>query len=679
MKLSLRWLAPFVDISGIDLQDLTHRLTVHTAEVEDLLETAEAGVLLDIDNKTLTHRPDLFSHLGFAREIAVLYDLPFSSPLEDFSSGSGALLPVDNRIPLTLETPLCTRFALARVEHLPPNQPSSAALQTTLQALGTRPVSAAVDITNQMCLQYGQPMHAFDAEKISGPLTVRMAREGERLLALDGEQYLLSGEDIIIADSLGPVSIAGVMGGMRTAVSEQTTSILLEAAHFDPVQVRRTAGRLGIRTEASVRFEKSLNPQDVVPVLHQALRELSLACPGVTLPSGITDSYPQHLVIRPIPLSPERLRQVSGISITNAAVQGILERLGFTVVVYSPTEWSVTPPSWRATKDITDVADVYEEVMRVYGFHHIEGVLPSFPLAPLPPNAEQHYTRGLLQCLSARGYNEYMGYDFAPEDRPKMTGLSDYVAVSNPLSSAQGLLRQTLIAGIVAQAEVPLRSEEDLRLVEWGHVYREASPAVEEKSHYCLVRGGRGEDAGEQLAALREDLQALLDMQHRTLTVTRGAPPHALCHPENTGVLQVDGQEIGILSVVHPHAVPEGTSVVFAELSTAALLAIAETTVRQYTPPSPYPAVHRDVSVLLPTRTESGPLITALQGLDGRITHVQLLSTYHDAQRWGDTQCNHVYRCRLQAADHTLTPEEITHVTGLITDFFTHYPHATVL
>lgn len=315
--------------------------------------------IFEIDNKFITNRPDLFSCEGNAREFGAIFSLPFQSY-------AGKLSDISQQLSVKIETPHVLAYELLSVENLHVG-PSPLGIDQMLRRAGLSPKYDLVDITNYVMTELGQPMHAFDAEKVTGDITVRQARNGETMLALDSKEYTLTDKDIVIADSEKVLAIAGVIGGMSSAVSETTTRVYFESACFDPVSVRLTSQRLGVRTDSSMRFEKSLDPMLASRALARVFDLLIFLgkngkCTGAF-------SYLDQTKINKISITTNLafVEKKLGLGISKERTEDILQRLGFEVS-FTGDEFTVKVPSWRATKDISIKEDIVEEIGRINGY-----------------------------------------------------------------------------------------------------------------------------------------------------------------------------------------------------------------------------------------------------------------------------------------------------------------------
>ncbi|MDH3324709.1 MAG: phenylalanine--tRNA ligase subunit beta, partial [Candidatus Peregrinibacteria bacterium] len=314
--------------------------------------TEFADSLFDIDNKSLTHRPDLMGHRGFALELSAIWKRKLTLPEPVVA------IPQDaNKIPVEIKTDTCRRFCALKMENVEV-KPSDLKTQSRLENLDVRAISNFVDITNWVMLEFGQPMHVFDADKLEGRIIVRQAKKGETLVALDDEEYELDETMTVVADDKKVLSIAGIMGGKESGVTETTTNIIFEAANWDPTATRKTSQKLGLRSESSMRYEKSLDPENCKRAILAATELAEKSCPQAQITSSLTDEYPIKSTPTIIKFNPEIVRKISGIDISDKEIKENLEAVNFIV----NEDWSVEVPSNRATKDVSIPEDLVEEI-----------------------------------------------------------------------------------------------------------------------------------------------------------------------------------------------------------------------------------------------------------------------------------------------------------------------------
>lgn len=460
------WVLPFEAASNQDLLGMP---------VADALGSIDGHYdwIIEIDNKSLTHRPDQWGHRGIAREVAAirgtaLKPLDLSLP----PMGSGAPTPVQ------VTTPNCQRYVGIQIDKLE-NGKSPEWMRHLLLAAGQRPIDLFVDISNFVMLDLAQPNHLFDRRQIgAGGIVVRNATDGEVMQTLDGEERKLTTADMVIASDAGPVALAGIMGGEASKVQDDTTSLLLELATFDAATVRRTSARLGLRSDSSARFEKSLDPTLPMKAAAHMLRLLQELQPGLELPAAPADAGDWTDPARTVDMRPSRVRAVLGLSadaLPDASIESMLTSVGFGVTAVGD-HWTVGVPSERATKDIGIEEDLIEEVGRMFRYDRIPEQRLVAELVPVARDERRYLVRRIQDRLAgAAGFHEAMGYSFLGAPLVKALGIADApsVRVQNPVAEGFERIRRNVapsLLGLVKQnvRHVSTLGRSEIRLFEVG-------------------------------------------------------------------------------------------------------------------------------------------------------------------------------------------------------------------
>ncbi|HEY7210792.1 MAG TPA: phenylalanine--tRNA ligase subunit beta, partial [Bryobacteraceae bacterium] len=393
----------------------------------------EPDWIIEIDNKSLTHRPDLWGHYGMAREVAAITKNGLRDPVDP------TVLP-EGMGPIRVEIEdyeLCPRYSALAFENIRV-APSPPGLQARLERIDLNAINNIVDITNYVLAELPQPMHAFDRDKLAGDtIYVRRARMGEWLHALNGETYDLTEADLVIADASGPIALAGVIGGADSAISETTTRIVLESANFHPASVRLTSARHKLRTDASIRFEKALDAENTIRGLARATALIRELCPQARAFGGVTDNRRSVREVRPIALPLHFVARKLGKELSESEITGILRALGFGVGESSPGLLTVTVPTWRATKDISLKDDLVEEIGRMIGYGEIVPAAPLVASVVPPSNPMRLYLRRVRRQIADQGFTEVYNYSFitAADAKRFQLDLSEHIGVRNPIAS----------------------------------------------------------------------------------------------------------------------------------------------------------------------------------------------------------------------------------------------------
>lgn len=459
--------------------------------------------IIEVDNKSLTNRPDLWSHYGLAREISAFLDIK----LKEYETKTDVLRAESSndqdQINLKIEdNKLCPRYMAAAMRGIK-IEPSPKWMQNRLIAAGMRPVNNIVDATNYIMLELGQPVHAFDSEKVASAgiqsanaeqlaklklqISVRRAKKGESIETLDGVKRELAENAIIIAAEKKPIAIAGIMGGINSEIDANSKSILIESANFEAVAIRKTSQITGLRTESSMRFEKSLDPNLCEIALAGTVRLIEKICPSAEISGKPVDEKNFLLNQGPIKLDLKWLNKKIGEKIGTKKVVKILTALGFGVKEEKDFDHAlfVFIPSWRAAKDVSIPEDLVEEAARIYGY---EKIAPTMPLAPIEPpraNEEKSLEIKIKSILAgAPALTEVYNYSFVGEEQLKKMGINfaSHIRLANPISIQHSLLRQSLVPGLAANVKTNQARFEYIDIFEIGDIYFSAPGAIKKDS-----------------------------------------------------------------------------------------------------------------------------------------------------------------------------------------------------
>lgn len=425
-------------------------------------------VILEIDNKSLTNRPDLWGHYGIARELAAIYRAPLKPfpPADLPGEGSGIPVRID-------DSDRCPRYTALVVENVR-NVPSPYRLQNRIWKVGMRPINLLVDITNYVMLATGQPTHGFDRTHVHGGIRVRLAAPGETLELLNGEVLNLTGEDLVIADERSPLGLAGIMGGRRDSILPETAEIVLEAANFDALAIRRTAQRFDLRTEASSRYEKSMDPQRVDQALALSSSLFRELLPEARI-SGYTDVYPRPLERARVEVSLDFLGRRLGKEISGDEAKTILSLLGFEAELQGDV-LRVTAPSWRSTGDISLPDDILEEIARLLGYENFDFLPPRITLTAPVNQRTISMERSIREYLAFRcGLQEVFTYPWIGDEYIAASGADKggMIGLHNPPSPEESRIRSTLVPGLLKSIFTNLRYFDSFRIFELTQVFRD--------------------------------------------------------------------------------------------------------------------------------------------------------------------------------------------------------------
>jgi phenylalanyl-tRNA synthetase beta chain len=611
MKILISWLRDFVDVTAAP-EEIGEMLTLRGFELSSV-ERIEKDAVLDFE--VTANRPDALSVIGFAREVGTAYSLPVKplvpKPLHAKPTADVAV---------KLEAPdLCPRYAAAVADVTIASSP--AWLASRLQAAGVRPINNVVDVTNYVLLELGQPMHAFDLDKLAGrEIRIRRALPGERIKTLDGTDRALDPDMLVIADSHTAQAVAGVMGGGSSEVSETTKTIVLESAFFDPRSVRRTSRKLGLKTEASARFERGADVNAAVKGIERAitlLEEIGAAVPR----GGLIDEHPAPVALRKIELRRARIPRVLGLEIADADIERILKGLGCQIR-RSHAGWDVSPPTFRV--DVLREIDLIEEVARHYGYDRLPSTFPSLSVPPQPSDSRITRDRLVRQVLLAAGCSEALTFSFIDAAAAlRFADESAIVPIGNPLSAQFSVLRPSLLPGLLASvAHNRHRERSDVRLFELGATMTRAG----ESRRIGMAVTGESNTAHWSTARRAVDffdvkglVEAVAGALHADITFSGAAVPQYLVRGRAASVLLADVAigSVGMLAppIVASAGLSSNEDVYVAELDLDALSRSRSTAPLTVKPLPRYPSISRDISIVvdetLPAETVRGTIRAA--------------------------------------------------------------------
>ncbi len=609
-----------------------------------------------VDFEITSNRPDCLSAIGLGRETAATFGKPFTkrTPKETGNGENAA-----DYVKVSIEdTEKCTRYTARVVKDIKIG-PSPRWLRSRLEGCGVRSINNIVDITNYVMLEYGQPMHAFDRSFLKGQeIIVRTAREGEKITTLDGEERNLTPEMLVIADRDRAVAVAGVMGGENSEIQPDTKEVVFESAMFNGVSVRRTAKALGLRTEASARYEKGLDSENTLEAVNRACELVELLGAG-TVVGGMVDVYPKAPEKRRIPLSAEKVNGFLGTDISREEMLEILTSIGF-----EADGEDVLVPTFRA--DVEEFADVAEEIARFYGYDKIPSTLMRSVSGVGGRNEAQALEEKIADTLSGLGYYETMTTSFMHPSAPKMIGRNDApIIIKNPLGEENSAMRTSLLNGAL---EVLARNANQraarAQIFEIGKIYKNLDAKTLAEEPKMLSIGGYGIDFFE----LKGALEALFGVIGVSDYRFERAEASATFHPGKTAVLKIGGEAAGTIGAIHPEVSERfglEMEVYLGEIALDAILKAAGS-VKTYKPLGKYPAVNRDLAILVDADTEAASVEAVIRKYaGGRAEEIRLFDVYAGKQV-PEGKKSMAYTISFRAPDKTLSDEEVTRTTDKI-------------
>lgn len=622
------------------------------------------------------NRADCYSVLGVAREIAAVYGKVATKPILHVRENAGTKAAAMVNISVS-DTALCPRFAVRVLTGLKVGS-SPAWLVHKLQSAGVRPINNIVDVTNFVMLEMGQPLHAYDYNLISRhTLTVRKAQQGERLTTLDGIKRELQCDMLVIADATQAVGIAGVMGGLATEITQVTQNVILEAAAFDSISIRRTAKALGLRTEASARFERGVDAAIIVRALDRAAKLLEdmgvcKVCPE------IVDIYPNLALPSQVMFTPEQINKYLGTNISRQQMAEILRRLEFETDINGDKIFA-TIPTWRS--DISAMPDIAEEIARVYGYGNIPVKTPNSLVSLRTQKYETSVSDYIRQIMSTVGFDEILTMSFtSPAVLDKLNIASDSflckaIPILNPITEEFPLLRTTLLGGLMETIVRNLaHKNEDLRIFELGSVFipdrlpMDALP--EERAMLCgAMIGKRFDDAWNQPCEQVDfyDVKGVVENILSELGITdyqvSAGDTHAL-HSGKTAIFNVFADRLAAVGEVHPkvlEAFGVNRKVYLFEMPVAQLVKHAKLDSKYQQLPR-FPAIVRDLAVVLPINITADQVSKVISSIgQPLLKDVSLFDVYTGGQIKRDAR-SLAFTMTFRAFDRTLTDEEVDEI-----------------
>lgn len=640
--------------------------------------------LIDVDNKTITNRPDLWGHVGVAREISAILGSRFKYK----ESTIRRKKTKDNTLRVDIKDyNKCSRYMGVRIDDIEVG-PSPQWLKNKLLSFGVRSINNIVDITNYVMIEVGQPMHAFDADKIYGSsVIVRNAKDGEKVLALDEEEYKLNKTDIVIADKKNVIAIAGIMGGQLSGVDSHTKSIVLESANFDPINTRKTSTRLHLRSESSMRFEKGLDPSITETALNRAVELILELMPDVKI-NNIVDNKKIKIFKGPIKISIDDIKSKSGIDVSKKDVVKILKRLGFGVSG-SGDVVNVAVPSWRGTGDIRIAEDIIEEVVRIYGYDNVNPAFPMIKMKKEVASGEKKLIEKSKDILSRNmAMNEVYNYSFNGTEQLEKIGVDcrKYIKLENPASEKQDLMRQSLIPNLLNSVLQNIRNFEDFAIFEVGSIFlnKRGDKKIGGNSNGFLPKQDNlvsgfivsNQDGFENIFYKTKELirsyfgelgfnnvgfMSLADNKSKNSNFELN-----LFHPTRSVFISVNNKIIGVLGESHPLVLSKlgiNKRIGSFEINLSNLLKIKQDNVL-YVEKSRFPVVERDMAFVLNNKILYNDFVDQIKKTSNLISRIELFDVYEDSVVLGDGKKSMAFHIDFQSDKKTLTSNEVDAVQG---------------
>lgn len=592
------------DHSGI--MDITDDVPLGT-DIKKIYDVDD--IIFEVDNKSLTNRPDLWGHYGIAREFAALAGRELKVLETDDLSVYADLPQVDMKI----EDTLCKRYSTIKVENIS-RSVSPVNIRIRLFYCGMRAINYLADLTNYLMLEMGQPMHAFDARKVE-KIRIKRFDAPFTFRTLDGVDRNVDENTLMICNDNTPVAIAGIMGGLDSEIVDDTTTLTLESANFDAASVRKSTVRLTHRTDASMRYEKSLDPEMTVPAIGRFLYLLKKYDGGVKVVSSLTDEYPVKFPPVTLNFDQNFVDRYTGITIGSETILKTLTSLGFKAE-YADGKYTVDVPSWRITKDVTMNADIIEEITRIYGYDNFDVNTTRSPLYPVRMTEIKNNEEKIKDMLVKKySLHELHSYVWAYNDELKELGIAieDNVKLANATNPNIETLRKSIIPTQLCQVKSNVSYAPEFGIFEIGRVVNgldENNMCVEHKK-LAITLFSKTTSMRDLYFRMRDILASLaLDIKHSELTFAAKEAEHDYEHPVNLNTVLLDGEELGVIGIVHPTIgknIDKKANIVFAEIDVDKFASEKDKGI-VYREPSKYPSIEYDLSLDMPEGVLYGDL-----------------------------------------------------------------------
>ena len=644
--------------SGIMVLDPSLKNGTDLKEIFDIDD-----VVFEVDNKSLTNRPDLWGHYGIAREFAALTkkELKPLSLTEPIYDGG-------NKIPVKVtRKDLVYRYSCLQVSDIKENV-SPMNMRIRLYYCGMRGINLLADLTNYIMLELGQPTHAFDARKIDS-IKVGTPEKAMKFTTLDGAERDIDTDTLLIYDNDTPVAIAGIMGGLDSEIVDGTTSVVLESANFDGVCVRKSSSRLGLRTDASMRYEKILDPEITLTAIKRFLNLLLQIDPGAKVTSQITDEYVQKYDEINLSFTKAYVDRYTGIDIPNEQILSTLNLLGFNAKL-DGEDFSVTVPSWRATKDVTIKADVIEEITRIYGYDNFEITTTKSALTPVRETV-MHRDSEVIKDILVQRYmmNEVHSYIWCDGGKYKKLGIDveENVTILNITTPENGTIRNSMLPTLLTFAYENKQYAPSYGLFEIGRVVEGVTleNICNERQHLGITLFDKTCSEKELYFKAVEIVRYITNqLRHSEPQFTRITPVHSWQHPKNTSEISVNGQKIGVLCTLHPSnlkKIDKNAAVVCIEIDMADFENAAKEALK-FNEPSRFPGVDYDLSLVTNGKKYDEISLAWTNEKISELEGVKLVDTYEL-----DGEMSITLRFAFSSNERTLSMEEIQqHIDKII-------------
>ncbi len=673
MRVPCEWLRELVEVTATP-DELAERLTMLGLEVEGA-ESVKGDVVFEVN--VTPNRSDCLSMTGIARELSAAFGIPLKIPQHAIKQN---LSPSDFSVEI-LNPELCGRYT-GRVIKGVRISGSPERLKERLEKCGLRSINNVVDVTNYVLLEFGHPLHAFDADTIEGrKIVVDTAGADSKIVTLDGVERTLPEDALLIRDSRRPIAIAGIMGGSGTDVSEKTENIFLESAYFEPFSVRRTSKRLNLVSESSYRFERGTDIEFLEDALNRAALMITEIAGGTI--HEIIDIYPVRYVPEPFDVSFERINKTLGTTISKADLLGMLRRLGISVEDRGDT-FAVYPPSHR--RDIRRDSDVAEEVARVLGYNMIPTTLPRSPLSSGRLGKRAINMGRVREGIRKSGFTEVINYSFMSASALDMIGIPDsdrrrkVIFVNNPLSQEEGLLRTTLAPALITNLKYNLdRGMKDIRLFEMSRVFEDIGNTLPSEGvrlggilYRDKVPSLWKEDAGAFFIAKGAIESLFEELKMPDYSYSPSSEP--FLHKGQSADMSVSGSRVGYLGVLSPEVVErlelkkQKPEIVLFELDLDLLLRVIPDSIR-YVPVARYPSVERDIAIVVDETMPSSHVMEIIRAFPSDLIEEITVFDYFRGGNIPPGKKSLAFGIVYRSKDRTLRDDEVEGLHASLLDY----------
>ncbi len=641
------------------IMDITEDVALGT-DLKELYQIDD--IIFEVDNKSLTNRPDLWGHYGIAREFAAIAGRELKPlPVADLQAYNN--LP---KVDLKIEDSLCQRYSCLQfgniTKHVSPMN-----MRIRLFYCGMRGLNFLADLTNYLMLEMGQPMHAFDSRKVE-KIRIKRFDKPFKFQTLDGVERDIDEDTLMICNDNTPVAIAGIMGGLDSEIVESTSTLTLESATFDATSIRKSTVRLAHRTDASMRYEKCLDPEMTTVAIARFVKLLTEIDPSATVVSSLTDEYPYHYDTISLSFDKAFVDKYTGINIDNATIEKTLKALGFGVNV-AGDNFDVTVPSWRATKDVTMKADIIEEITRIYGYDNFDINTAAVPLYPVRAAQEKSDEDRIKDILVKRySMHELHSYVWAYYDEYKALGLEveDNINLVSSVNPNIKTIRKSIVPTQLCQVKYNTAYAPDFKVFEIGRVVEglKADGLCNERKKLCITLYSKTKEMEALYFELRDILAVVSDdLKHEGLTFKTKEATHSYQHPKNLNAIICGGKELGEIGIVNPvvsKKIDKKANIVYAEIDVTDFADIKNKSIA-YQEASRFPEIEIDLSFVSDIYQ---PIADAIANANcPLIKNVKVVGTYTD-----DAGKSITLRILFSHPERTLTKEEVLQVVNGIVD-----------